>query len=84
MRPVPNLMETDDIESVGAAQITEFTWKQLLDTDACTICGRCTSVCPAQLTGKPLDPARSSSSSARSPPSPVIRQCRHRWRPSTG
>ncbi len=56
MRPVPNLMETDDIESVGAAEITEFTWKQLLDTDACTICGRCTSVCPAQLTGKPLDP----------------------------
>src|SRR6202011_4632041 len=33
-----------------------FTWKHLLDTDACTVCGRCTSVCPAQATGKPLDP----------------------------
>ncbi|MCC6339579.1 MAG: (Fe-S)-binding protein, partial [Acidimicrobiia bacterium] len=31
-------------------------WKQLFDTDACTVCGRCTSVCPAHATGKPLDP----------------------------
>ena len=56
MKPVPNLMEATDIESIGASVIGEFTWKQLLDTDACTICGRCTSVCPANLTGKPLDP----------------------------
>ncbi len=56
MRPVPNLMEADDIEAVGAGTVAEFTWKQLFDTDACTICGRCTSVCPANQTGKPLDP----------------------------
>ena len=56
MREMPNLMEATDIETVGAATVGEFTWKQLLDTDACTICGRCTSVCPANLTGKPLDP----------------------------
>ncbi len=56
MREMPNLMEVDDIETVGAAEIKDFTWKQLLDTDACTICGRCTSVCPANQTGKPLDP----------------------------
>jgi len=56
MKPMPNLMEVEDIEVIGAAEITEFTWKQLFDTDACTICGRCTSVCPANLTGKPLDP----------------------------
>jgi Fe-S oxidoreductase/nitrate reductase gamma subunit len=56
MKEMPNLMEATDIESVGAATIAEFTWKQLLDTDACTICGRCTSVCPANTTGKPLDP----------------------------
>lgn len=56
MREMPNLMEATDIESVGAATIGEFTWKQLLDTDACTICGRCTSVCPANITGKLLDP----------------------------
>ncbi len=56
MREIPNLMEAEDIESIGSAVIAEFTWKQLLDTDACTVCGRCTSVCPANATGKPLDP----------------------------
>ncbi len=56
MREMPNLMEVDDIETVGASMVGEFTWKQLLDTDACTVCGRCTSVCPANTTGKPLDP----------------------------
>ncbi|MDJ0790548.1 MAG: heterodisulfide reductase-related iron-sulfur binding cluster [Acidimicrobiia bacterium] len=56
MKPVENLMEATDIETIGAATVGEFTWKQLLDTDACTICGRCTSVCPANITGKPLDP----------------------------
>src|SRR5687768_10166101 len=55
MKPMPNLMETE-LESFGASTIEDFTWKQLLDTDACTICGRCTSVCPAHATGKPLDP----------------------------
>jgi Fe-S oxidoreductase len=48
-------METE-LESFGAYQIADFTWKQLFDTDACTMCGRCTSVCPAHATGKPLDP----------------------------
>jgi ferredoxin len=55
MRPMPNLMETE-LESFGAKVVEDFTWKQLLDTDACTMCGRCTSVCPAHATGKPLDP----------------------------
>ncbi|MEA3076822.1 MAG: hypothetical protein QOF60_1730 [Actinomycetota bacterium] len=55
MKPMPNLMETS-LESFGASVIEDFTWKQLLDTDACTVCGRCTSVCPAHATGKPLDP----------------------------
>ncbi|HVM09478.1 MAG TPA: heterodisulfide reductase-related iron-sulfur binding cluster [Acidimicrobiales bacterium] len=55
MKPLPNLMETE-LESFGASVIEDFTWKQLLDTDACTVCGRCTAVCPAHATGKPLDP----------------------------
>ena len=55
MKPMPNLMETE-LETFGAATIEDFTWKQLLDTDACTMCGRCTAVCPAHATGKPLDP----------------------------
>jgi Fe-S oxidoreductase len=55
MRAMPNLMETE-LESFGASTIEDFTWKQLLDTDSCTMCGRCTAVCPAHATGKPLDP----------------------------
>ncbi|HTN81906.1 MAG TPA: (Fe-S)-binding protein, partial [Acidimicrobiales bacterium] len=55
MRAMPNLTETE-LETFGAATIADFTWKQLLDTDSCTMCGRCTSVCPAHATGKPLDP----------------------------
>ena len=55
MKAMPNLAETS-LESFGASVIEDFTWKQLLDTDACTMCGRCTSVCPAHATGKPLDP----------------------------
>ncbi len=55
MKAMPNLMETE-LESFGAYRVEDFTWKQLLDTDACTMCGRCTSVCPAHATGKPLDP----------------------------
>jgi Fe-S oxidoreductase/nitrate reductase gamma subunit len=55
MKAMPNLAETS-LETFGAAVVEDFTWKQLLDTDACTMCGRCTSVCPAHATGKPLDP----------------------------
>lgn len=55
MKAMPNLTETS-LETFGAHVIEDFTWKQLLDLDACTMCGRCTSVCPAHATGKPLDP----------------------------
>jgi Fe-S oxidoreductase/nitrate reductase gamma subunit len=55
MKAMPNLMETE-LETFGANVVEDFTWKQLLDTDACTMCGRCTSVCPAHATGKALDP----------------------------
>lgn len=56
MKAMPNLMEAEDLETIGAATVGDFSWKQLFDTDACTICGRCTSVCPANITGKALDP----------------------------
>ncbi|MGH9211804.1 MAG: heterodisulfide reductase-related iron-sulfur binding cluster [Acidimicrobiales bacterium] len=55
MKAMPNLMETE-LDTFGASTVEDFTWKQLLDTDACTMCGRCTSVCPAHATGKSLDP----------------------------
>jgi ferredoxin/nitrate reductase gamma subunit len=56
MREMPNLLEAEDIDTIGASLAADLTWKKILDTDACTICGRCTSVCPANITGKPLDP----------------------------
>lgn len=55
MKAMPDL-ENTTLENFGASNTSQFTWKQLLDTDACTMCGRCTSVCPAHATGKPLDP----------------------------
>lgn len=53
---VPLDLENDDLEDFGVGKIEEFTWKQLLDTDACTRCGRCQDNCPAHLSGKPLSP----------------------------
>ena len=40
----------------GGGQVDRLRWKDLFDTYACTECGRCTDVCPANATGKPLDP----------------------------
>lgn len=40
----------------GANSIDQFTWKDLLDLDACTECGRCQDACPAFATDKPLSP----------------------------
>ncbi len=49
-------MEDEDAEKFGASEVEELTWKQLLDTYACTECGRCEHYCPAYNTGKPLNP----------------------------
>ena len=40
----------------GAGQIDQFTWKGLFDSYSCTECGRCSDMCPATNTGKPLNP----------------------------
>jgi Fe-S oxidoreductase/nitrate reductase gamma subunit len=40
----------------GVDSLDSFTWKDLLDFDSCTECGRCTAVCPANLVGKELSP----------------------------
>jgi Fe-S oxidoreductase len=45
-------------EQFGASDVTHLTWKNLLDGYSCTECGRCTSVCPANITGKPLSPRK--------------------------
>ena len=53
--PIPNFEEA---ETYGAKEISELTWKQLLDLEGCTNCGRCQDACPAHLTEKPLSPRR--------------------------
>lgn len=45
-------------EKFGVADVIDLTWKNLLDAYTCTECGRCTSVCPANLTGKKLSPRK--------------------------
>jgi Fe-S oxidoreductase len=50
----PEEMSEDD--AIGAAKLTDLSWKQLLDGLTCTECGRCQSQCPAWSTGKPLSP----------------------------
>ncbi|MCA6363453.1 MAG: (Fe-S)-binding protein [Bacteroidetes bacterium] len=42
----------------GAKDVQDLTWKQLLDAYTCTECGRCTSACPANNTGKLLSPRK--------------------------
>ena len=49
-------IDLENTEKFGAGRVQDFTWKQLLDGYACAVCGRCTDVCPANLTGKQLSP----------------------------
>jgi Fe-S oxidoreductase len=42
--------------SFGIARVDGFSWKDLLDAFSCTECGRCQNACPADRTGKPLNP----------------------------
>ena len=41
---------------LGIRDLADLTWKQLLDVDACTKCGRCHDACPAVASGAPLSP----------------------------
>ena len=59
---VSKLMEDPDMDadaiSLGSNKLEDFTWKQLLDSVACTECGRCSNVCPAFNTDKTLSPMK--------------------------
>lgn len=50
--------EGREAEQFGASDVEHLSWKALLDGFACTECGRCTSVCPANTTGKLLSPRK--------------------------
>ena len=45
-------------EKFGASDVADLNWVQLLNSYTCTECGRCTSACPANLTGKELSPRK--------------------------
>ena len=53
LRPITDMEEA---EMFGVAEITDFSWKHLLDLYACTECGHCTANCPAAISEKPLTP----------------------------
>jgi Fe-S oxidoreductase len=47
-----------EVMKFGAKDVNDLSWKNLLDAYSCTECGRCTSECPANQTGKLLSPRR--------------------------
>lgn len=50
--------QDEEVPTFGAKDVTDLTWKNIMDAYSCTECGRCTSVCPANLTGKKLSPRK--------------------------
>jgi len=51
-------IDLEAVETFGAGKIENFSWKHLMDLDACTRCGRCQDNCPAYLSKKPLSPKK--------------------------
>ncbi|MCT1532091.1 (Fe-S)-binding protein [Sphingobacterium daejeonense] len=49
---------TGEASRFGVKDVQDLTWKNLLDAYTCTECGRCTSACPANMTGKLLSPRK--------------------------
>ena len=47
-----------EIDKFGASDVLDLNWVQLMNAYSCTECGRCTSECPANLTGKKLSPRK--------------------------
>jgi len=50
--------EAEEPEKFGASDVQDLNWVQLLNSYTCTECGRCTSECPANQTGKKLSPRK--------------------------
>jgi len=49
---------SEEIPEFGSKDIFDLSWKNILEAYTCTECGRCTSVCPANMTGKKLSPRK--------------------------
>lgn len=54
----PPTPDPNNPQRFGAKDVFDLSWKQLLDSYTCTECGRCTSACPANQTGKLLSPRK--------------------------
>ncbi|HBA73145.1 MAG: electron transfer flavoprotein [Geobacteraceae bacterium GWC2_55_20] len=55
----PNTVPREEFavgNNFGVSRVDQYSWKDLLDSFSCTECGRCQKVCPASITGKPLNP----------------------------
>ena len=57
---IDEMLDEDEeaLDRLGIGQIDRFSWKALMDLDACVNCGRCESVCPASIGGSPLSPRK--------------------------
>ena len=57
---IDQLLEEDEeaLDQLGVGRLEGFSWKGLMDVDACVNCGRCESVCPATISGSPLSPRK--------------------------
>jgi heterodisulfide reductase subunit C len=53
-----SLPASDEVSKFGASDVFDLSWIQLLNAYTCTECGRCTSECPANQTGKKLSPRK--------------------------
>ncbi|MCL5244815.1 (Fe-S)-binding protein [Cellulophaga sp. 20_2_10] len=56
--PAEGAEETGEPDKFGVSDVTDLNWVQLLNSYTCTECGRCTSECPANQTGKLLSPRK--------------------------
>jgi len=56
--PEGEVTEEEIPERFGVLDVEDVSWKSYMDSLACTECGRCTSVCPANITGKLLSPRK--------------------------
>ncbi|MGB7093709.1 MAG: heterodisulfide reductase-related iron-sulfur binding cluster [Anaerolineales bacterium] len=73
LEPAGKMSSPTSEDEPGAKDWTDFSWKQLLDFDSCTRCGRCQDVCPAYTSGFSL-----------SPRDIMIKLDSHMWHPSNG
>ncbi|MDH5379811.1 MAG: heterodisulfide reductase-related iron-sulfur binding cluster [Cyclobacteriaceae bacterium] len=55
-KKLPKVAEEMLDAGMGYKKVEDFTWKELLDFDSCTKCGRCHDVCPARNAGTALSP----------------------------